>query len=70
MRSCLGSWGKRWEKVGRVQCELKRGNYDNELSRFRYDVVLEMGEKEEMVEPEEWVEWDQEGEMGKEVEEE
>ena len=53
--------GRSWKKVGRVRSGLKRGDYDNELSRFRYDVVLEMGEKEEIAEPEVWVDWDEEG---------
>jgi SAM-dependent methyltransferase len=30
----------RWQRVGRVTAELKAGDYDNELSRFRYDVTL------------------------------
>src|SRR5258708_9814916 len=53
--------GRSWKKVGRVKSGLKRGEYDNELSRFRYDVVLEMGEKEEIAEPDGWVDWDEEG---------
>src|SRR5258708_23396494 len=53
--------GRSWKKVGRVKSGLKRGEYDNELSRFRYDVVLDMGEKEEIAEPDGWVDWDEEG---------
>ena len=37
--------GRSWKKVGRVKTGLKRGDYDNELSRFRYDVVLEIGRR-------------------------
>src|SRR5262249_14800120 len=61
--------GRRWEKVGRVEWWLKSGAYDNELSKFRYDVVMEMGERQEALEPERWVEWDEEGSWREEVEE-
>src|SRR5262249_57162855 len=61
--------GRRWEKVGRVERWLKSGAYDNELSRFRYDVVMEMGEKQEALEPERRVNWDEEGNWREEVEE-
>ena len=30
-------------RIGRVEVQLKRGRYHNELSRFRYDVVLHVG---------------------------
>src|SRR5262249_13415794 len=60
--------GRRWEKVGRVERWLKSGAYDNELSRFRYDVVMEMGEKQEALEPERRVSWDEEGNWREEVE--
>src|SRR5262249_56609722 len=60
--------GRRWERVGRVERWLKAGAYDNELSRFRYDVVMEMGEKQEALEPERWVEWDAEGNSREAVE--
>jgi len=53
--------GRSWKKVGRVKSGLKRGGYDNELSRFRYDVVLEIGEKEEIAAPDGWVDWDEDG---------
>src|SRR5262249_15635835 len=61
--------GMRWEKVGRVEKWLKAGAYDNELSRFRYDVVMEVGERQEALEPERWVEWDEEGSWREKVEE-
>jgi amino acid adenylation domain-containing protein len=38
------------EQIGRirgVEVELKRGRYENEVSKFRYDVVMEVGEEEE-----------------------
>ena len=51
--------GRRWQKVGRVEARLKAGAYDNELSRFRYDVILRIGKKETMIAPERWVNWDE-----------
>jgi amino acid adenylation domain-containing protein len=60
---------RRWEKVGRLERWLKAGAYDNELSRFRYDVVMRMGEKEEVIEPERWVRWEETGRWREEVEE-
>ncbi|HEX8116814.1 MAG TPA: methyltransferase domain-containing protein, partial [Pyrinomonadaceae bacterium] len=53
--------GRSWEKAGRVTCRLKEAGYDNEVSRFRYDVTLTVGPKEEAAEPERWVEWDEGG---------
>ena len=53
--------GRSWKKVGRVKSGLKKGDYDNELSRFRYNVVLEIGEKEEIAAPDRWVDWDEDG---------
>jgi thioesterase domain-containing protein/acyl-CoA synthetase (AMP-forming)/AMP-acid ligase II len=53
--------GYRWKKVGRVEKWLKGGFYDNELSRFRYDVVMRMGRKQVVASPERWVNWDEEG---------
>ncbi|HYH80347.1 MAG TPA: methyltransferase, partial [Longimicrobium sp.] len=39
-------------RLGRVEVEVKRGEYDNEVSRFRYDVVLHLDvEPAGMVEP-------------------
>src|SRR5262249_48810800 len=61
--------GKRWEKLGRVETWLKAGAYDNELSRFRYDVIIRLGEKEEVLAPERWVIWDDAEGWREEVEE-
>jgi amino acid adenylation domain-containing protein len=36
----------RFSKVGQVEIHLKRGRYHNELTRFRYDVVLHIGAAE------------------------
>jgi amino acid adenylation domain-containing protein len=32
----------RIDRIGRVEVQVKRGEYDNEVSRFRYDVVLHL----------------------------
>jgi amino acid adenylation domain-containing protein len=60
--------GRRWEKLGRVETWLKAGAYDNEISRFRYDIVMRVGDKEEVVTPERWVSWDEAGGWREEVE--
>jgi amino acid adenylation domain-containing protein len=51
----------RWPKVGRASARPKAGAYDNELSRFRYDVTLKIGNKESMSEPDQWLAWSQDG---------
>ncbi|HET9183299.1 MAG TPA: amino acid adenylation domain-containing protein, partial [Candidatus Angelobacter sp.] len=56
--------------LGRVKFLLKAGNYDNEVSRFRYDVMLRIGEREERVEPDRWISWDKEGGWKSQVEQE
>ncbi|HEV3050235.1 MAG TPA: AMP-binding protein, partial [Longimicrobium sp.] len=33
---------ERIDRLGRVEVQVKRGDYDNEVSRFRYDVVLHL----------------------------
>ncbi|HEY6351461.1 MAG TPA: non-ribosomal peptide synthase/polyketide synthase [Candidatus Angelobacter sp.] len=49
---------RRWKKVGRADAAVKAGAYDNELSRFRYDVTLRIGDdKETIAEPEYWLSW-------------
>jgi amino acid adenylation domain-containing protein len=35
----------RMPRLGRVEVQVKRGEYDNEVSRFRYDVVLHLDTK-------------------------
>ena len=57
----FGELGRRWEKVGRVEISLKGGAYDNELSRFRYDVTLRLGEKAAVVAPQRWLSWEASG---------
>ncbi|HZE25195.1 MAG TPA: amino acid adenylation domain-containing protein, partial [Blattabacteriaceae bacterium] len=51
----------RWQRVGRVSAGLKAGDYDNELSRFRYDVILHIGNKETLEDADRWLTWDQDG---------
>ena len=36
---------RRWPRIGRATVALKAGDYDNELSRYRYDVTLSIGAK-------------------------
>lgn len=57
-----------WEKIGRADPGLKAGSYDNELSRFRYDVVLRLGQKQQVAEPEQWIRWDAAGAWRPELE--
>ncbi|HEX6639742.1 MAG TPA: amino acid adenylation domain-containing protein, partial [Thermoanaerobaculia bacterium] len=49
------------EGIGRVELSLKAGAYDNELSRFRYDVTLHLGEREVVAPHERWLQWDAAG---------
>jgi amino acid adenylation domain-containing protein len=54
--------GRHWARVGRVEIRVKPGDYDNELSRFRYDVLLRLGPQETVRVPRQRVSWDQAGE--------
>src|SRR5205823_14045481 len=58
----------RWKKIGCAQLSLKTGAYDNELSRFRYDIVLKAGQKEEIAETEQWLTWDEAGRWREDLE--
>jgi amino acid adenylation domain-containing protein len=60
--------GKRWKKIGHAEVSLKPGNYDNELTRFRFDAVLTVGRKQAPEEPEMWLHWDAAGRWRKKVE--
>jgi len=51
----------RWRKLGCAEIALKPGAYDNELSRFRYDVTLSVGAKRRVVAPMQWVPWENGG---------
>ncbi|MEW6737872.1 MAG: AMP-binding protein, partial [Acidobacteriota bacterium] len=46
-------------KIGQVQIQLKRGRYQNELTNFRYDVVLHIAANDyEDLKPQ-WLDWQQ-----------
>jgi acyl carrier protein len=48
---------QRLKKIDRVQIQLKRGRHHNELTRFRYDVIMEIGREARtaaQVEPLDW----------------
>jgi amino acid adenylation domain-containing protein len=55
-------------KIGRADAALKAGAYDNELSKFRYDITLSLGEKESIAEPDTWITWDEDGNWQQELE--
>ncbi|MEV4315698.1 amino acid adenylation domain-containing protein [Actinocrispum sp. NPDC049592] len=44
-------------RIGRVETQLRRGERDNEMTRYRYDVVLHVGPKVEQRVPETVIEW-------------
>lgn len=46
---------RRSPKLARAEITPKIGAYDNELSRFRYDVILHLGPKQRMAQPELWL---------------
>jgi pristinamycin I synthase 3 and 4 len=57
-----------WPKISAAATTLKRGVARNELTMFRYDVVLDVGSsKRAVVEPVAWVTWDAEGRWQGEV---
>ncbi|HEX3093192.1 MAG TPA: phosphopantetheine-binding protein, partial [Candidatus Angelobacter sp.] len=49
------------ERIGRAEMSVKSGAYDNELSRFRYDVVLTLGPRHALRPPDECLMWDGQG---------
>jgi amino acid adenylation domain-containing protein len=57
------AWLKtRLPKIGRVQIQLKRGSFTNELNAFRYDVTLHVGQEAQVAEEEAtWLDWRSEG---------
>ena len=57
----FGELARRWDTLGRADISLKAGAYDNELSRFRYDVVLHVGPRTLLAAPQRWLAWDAEG---------
>ncbi|HEX6186263.1 MAG TPA: amino acid adenylation domain-containing protein [Pyrinomonadaceae bacterium] len=52
---------KHLPKIGQVQVHLKRGLHHNELTRFRYDVVLRIGETEGAPADVSWLDWGEQG---------
>jgi SAM-dependent methyltransferase len=51
---------RRLPRIGRVEIQLKRGRYKNELTRFRYDAVLHL-DTAAAAEPETWLDWREAG---------
>lgn len=48
----------RFPRISRVEIKPKRGRFDNEMNRFRFDAVLSVGTKiEKVIEPD-WLDWD------------
>jgi amino acid adenylation domain-containing protein/non-ribosomal peptide synthase protein (TIGR01720 family) len=47
--------------IGRVEIQLKRGPHHNELTKFRYDVVLHIGNDSESSSKIEWLDWEEQG---------
>jgi pristinamycin I synthase-3/4 len=60
---------RRWPRIGRASVALRAGGYDNELSRYRYDVTLSIGEKYQIAQPDEWLAWDKSGAWQQELRE-
>jgi thioesterase domain-containing protein len=52
---------QRWPKITRAIIAPKTGTYDNELSRFRYDVTLAVGEKCSRAKGDSGLDWDSSG---------
>ena len=47
----------RWPQITHIQVQLKRGRAHNELTRFRYDVVLHIGKAEALNVDCAWLDW-------------
>ena len=45
---------RQYPKISQVEIEPKRGRFDNEMTRFRYNAILRLGAAEESVEPSWW----------------
>ena len=52
---------QRWPRVTHVEIQLKRGRSHNELTRFRYDVVLHVGEQTPPRVECAWLDWEGQG---------
>ena len=44
-------------QISHVQIQLRRGHYHNEMTRFRYDVILHVGKKNSVACPVSWLDW-------------
>ncbi|MFZ6028539.1 MAG: amino acid adenylation domain-containing protein [Chloroflexota bacterium] len=49
-----------WPRVSQVEIYLKRGRYHNELTRFRYDVILRIDSQPYPTQPGVWLDWEKE----------
>ena len=58
---------RRWPRLGRVEKYPKTAAYSNELSRFRYDVVIRIGEREAPEQLNRWVNWEETGRWREEL---
>ncbi len=52
---------QRWPRITHVEIQLKRGRAQNELTRFRYDVVLHIGEQAPPRVDCAWLDWKKQG---------
>jgi amino acid adenylation domain-containing protein len=52
---------QRLPQIGRVSVQLKRGRHHNELTKFRYDVVLHVGSAREPAPEPDWLDWHEQG---------
>jgi SAM-dependent methyltransferase/aryl carrier-like protein len=48
---------QRFPQIGRVQVQLKRGRFHNELTRFRYDAIIRIGPDDTRPLRNEWLDW-------------
>jgi amino acid adenylation domain-containing protein len=54
----FAEWARCADTRASAEMAPKAGRYDNELSRFRYDVTIRVGEYQQPSEPAAWVDWD------------
>src|SRR5262249_5137524 len=62
--------GRRGGEGGRGPNQPKAGASDKQVSRFRYDVTISLGAKEEVASPSKWVMWNEAGQWETELEQE
>ncbi|MDZ8263386.1 non-ribosomal peptide synthetase [Nostoc sp. ChiQUE01b] len=51
--------GQHFPKIGRVQIQVKRGQHHNELTKFRYDAILQIGTDTDSTVGITWLDWQQ-----------